>query len=565
MSAPALSVVVASLGDAGLDVAVESVRVSAAAGGVDAEVVVAWQGAGDAPRLGDGVRIVDVFPFGLSHARNRGLAAARAPVVAFVDDDEVVEEGWAAAVLDAFTRSPRPAGVFGPIAALGEGLAYNQRGAGEARTFSGPATPPWIVGSGGNMAFDREAIVGVGGFDMLFGAGAVARSAEETELMVRLFRAGQTLAWQPGMVVLHPTKTEVERFAARFPYGYGVGKLVRRHRDATLAAKYLKASGQAITKAVRTRDRRRRRESLATLRGFLSGAVLPVDVRSPERALSRAPAEIADLLHGERLRPLEPVLHSTPHLLYHVGGDRLLHVYVDPSRELVGSPGRRERIRASGVDGIPDVVASAHGRDSLWLLEERIPGRHPDPARREQWLDAVADWAVTLAGSPGPPLRESSRWRDERARLAADGRLAESLDVVDGLPSVHVHGDLQRKNVLLDGGRVGVIDWAGCELDGLPGRDLLFLATMAAGDSPDGGVAQALVAGGDAYGLRDRLARVGVGPAELPHVVLAVTALWALHEDERHAAPGTRRGERAYRRVFDGVARVYSVRRPTPR
>ena len=137
-----LSVVVCTLGEAEVAETVSSIVASAEQAGRAVEIVVAWQGAGEAPALGP-ARAVDVFPVGLSHARNRGLDASRAPVVAFVDDDEVVDPGFVAGVLGVFARDDPPDGVFGPVAPLDDrGLPYcHYQGGGKYRLFTGKRTP----------------------------------------------------------------------------------------------------------------------------------------------------------------------------------------------------------------------------------------------------------------------------------------------------------------------------------------------------------------------------------------------------------------------------------------
>ncbi|MEA3019393.1 MAG: glucosyl-dolichyl phosphate glucuronosyltransferase, partial [Actinomycetota bacterium] len=114
---PALSVVICSIGSAPVERAVASVVTSAAAGGVDVEVIVVWQHAAPAPPL-PGVVVLDCFPVGLSYARNRGVWAAASDVVAYVDDDEFVDEGWVGAVLETFRGAPDSGGVFGEVAPL---------------------------------------------------------------------------------------------------------------------------------------------------------------------------------------------------------------------------------------------------------------------------------------------------------------------------------------------------------------------------------------------------------------------------------------------------------------
>jgi hypothetical protein len=354
-----LSVVVCSIGQAELERTVASLVASAGAARVHIEVVVVWQGHMVPPRLDGPVRMLDVFPLGLSYARNRGLAEARAPLVGFVDDDEVVDEGWVAAVISSLAR-PNVAGIFGAVLSLDdEGLPHCLFEVDEERFFSGKDTVPWVVGTGGNMAFRRAALVEAGGFDPLFGVGAEARAADESELIARLLRSGHTLAWSPGMVVYHPTKAPSERLGSRYPYGFGMGRVVRRHRAAVIGAKYMKATLHYLLGGVRGRDPQQSREAMQTIRGFLGGTLRPVSPVSPTTVLDRAPEEVRLQLDGVPLAPEGLELDGVPRLRYRSGGRRL-DVYVSPSDDLERSLGAR-----------PDVRALARDRDALWVVSER--------------------------------------------------------------------------------------------------------------------------------------------------------------------------------------------------
>ena len=271
------SVVVCSLGTARLEETVESIVASAERADAAVQVIVVWQGRGSHPVCPEEVTTIEVAPIGVSNARNRGLAAATAPVVAFVDDDELVDPAWVGALLAGF--DPRSAAAaFGPVEPLDDG---------ESRTATfHPASPvssragrwpPWMVGTGGNMAFDRAALVDLGGFDLRLGPGAEGRSAEESDVIVRLLRSGADIVWLPELGVYHPTKDEQEHLAVRYPYGYGMGRVVRKHRAARIGARYLVAALQSYVTGWRTHNPRRRREALATLRGFLAGALTPVN------------------------------------------------------------------------------------------------------------------------------------------------------------------------------------------------------------------------------------------------------------------------------------------------
>lgn len=270
-----LSVVVCSLGTARLEETVDSIAVSADRAGAGVQVVVVWQGEGDPPSLPEQVTVLEVVPTGAANARNRGLAAATAPIVAFVDDDELVDPGWVGAVLAGFT--PGSVAAFGPVEPLDDrGIPYCHLEPGEARVFSGRYVSPWIVGTGGNMIFDRVGLVALGGFDVRLGPGAEGLSADDTDVIVRLLRSGAEIRWLPEAGVYHPTKDEREHLASRFPYGFGMGRVVRKHRALRTGARYFVSAIESYVAGWRTRDPRRRREALATLRGFLAGVLKPV-------------------------------------------------------------------------------------------------------------------------------------------------------------------------------------------------------------------------------------------------------------------------------------------------
>jgi hypothetical protein len=325
--------------------------------GAEVEIVVAWQASKPAPTYA-GARVVDVFPVSLSYARNRGFREARAPLIAFVDDDEVVDSGWVRGVLTAFGELSSAAGAFGPVAPLDDlARAYCRYEGDERRVFSGRRTGPWFVGTGGNMAFRRTAFAAADGFDLRFGAGAAAHAAEDWDLIVRLLRDGCTLVWSPEMVVYHPTKDEVSHLASRFPYGFGVGHLARRHRDPLLALRYSKAIGEVLFKAARGRDGGRLREGLATLRGFAAGGLARARPLSPAAALEQMPELLEDHVGAESWQPLEMVLEGDPQLRYRGSSGRLLHVHVNPGSKLEAT-----------LQGLPETDRAAQGRDSLWIL-----------------------------------------------------------------------------------------------------------------------------------------------------------------------------------------------------
>jgi Glycosyl transferase family 2 len=111
-----LAVVIPSIGRARAQETVESIAESARTGDVPVEIALAWQSPGAPPPLPDCARAVEVLPLGVSYAKNRALAWLSAPVVGFVDDDELVDPGWADGIVSAFIDNPEIGAAGCPIA-----------------------------------------------------------------------------------------------------------------------------------------------------------------------------------------------------------------------------------------------------------------------------------------------------------------------------------------------------------------------------------------------------------------------------------------------------------------
>ena len=176
---------------------------------------------------------------GTSRARNLGLRQARGELVAFLDDDVLVDPAWAAALVEAFVRDPKVDCVTGPIVAAElETEAqilieeYGGFDKGFARRVLDPATPPpgaplfpytaGTLGSGANMAFRREAIDALGGFDVALGGGTMSRGGEDLAAFLGVLLRGSRLAYEPSMLVRHFHHRSYEKLR-RVLLGYGMG------------------------------------------------------------------------------------------------------------------------------------------------------------------------------------------------------------------------------------------------------------------------------------------------------------------------------------------------------
>ena len=168
-----------------------------------------------------GVRVVRVEQAGLSRARNAGIAATSAPIVAFTDDDCRASTGWTAALSAPFD-DPVVGFVTGRVEADREGrMSVSCMVDGEPRRMAN-GFDPFTAGVGANMAARRVALEGVGPFDVRLGAGARLRSGEDVDLWWRLLQAGWEGRYEPSAVVTHVQwRNDVQ--AMRLAYGYGLG------------------------------------------------------------------------------------------------------------------------------------------------------------------------------------------------------------------------------------------------------------------------------------------------------------------------------------------------------
>ena len=139
-----------------------------------------------------GVKVVDEPVKGLVRARRAGLAAAGGDLIASIDADTLLPEGWLAAVLDAFDRDPSLAALSGPLIYYDLPLVWR----GLTRAFYVVALPIHLfnqhvlhVGAmvqGGNLVARRDALEAAGGYDT-----SIAFYGEDTDIARRLAKVGR--------------------------------------------------------------------------------------------------------------------------------------------------------------------------------------------------------------------------------------------------------------------------------------------------------------------------------------------------------------------------------------
>jgi glycosyltransferase involved in cell wall biosynthesis len=158
---------------------------------------------------------------GLSHARNTGIVNAQAEIMAFTDDDVIVEPDWLSKLVGAFLKydcmalggrvfpiwpGPKPSWFHehGPYATP-KAIVYFDLG----EEFLVPDSNPY----GANMAFRKAAFEKYGNFRV--DLGRVADSllgGEDIEFFERLRKGREKILYAPDVIVHHPvTKDRMEK------------------------------------------------------------------------------------------------------------------------------------------------------------------------------------------------------------------------------------------------------------------------------------------------------------------------------------------------------------------
>jgi glycosyltransferase involved in cell wall biosynthesis len=161
---------------------------------------------------GVNLRYVPEPRVGLSIARNTGLLVAAAPYVAFLDDDARAETQWLQASVSAFEQTvPSPAAVGGPVSLdwHGERPAWVPEQhlplftcVDHGATARALDKDEYLVGA--NLAFDKDELLALGGFDSNLGRqGAVLLSGEESAILAQLREKQLIVYYEPAAHVWH--------------------------------------------------------------------------------------------------------------------------------------------------------------------------------------------------------------------------------------------------------------------------------------------------------------------------------------------------------------------------
>lgn len=176
---------------------------------------------------------------GLAIAHNRALEEAKGELIAFTDDDVVLDRHWLSSLVQAFQYDDQVACVTGMILPLemetpSQGWIEQFGGFGKGYAtciFGGqgykPPSPlyPYAAGtfgSGANMAFRTSLLRQIGGFDPALGAGTPAQGGDDLAAFFEVLARGYRLVYEPAAFLYHQHRPDYPGLR-RQAYGYGVG------------------------------------------------------------------------------------------------------------------------------------------------------------------------------------------------------------------------------------------------------------------------------------------------------------------------------------------------------
>ena len=230
------------------------------------------------------VSVVDETP-GVARARNRGWQAASAPVVMFTNDDCYLPSDYVDRIAVAFDADER-------LAFLGGSVIRHDPGDDKLGNVSRPEPldiPPGMFLTPGalitaNLAFRRDVLESVGGFDEVFayGNGLVG---DDSDAVARISILGWRGRFDPELVVRHHHGHRAQADIRRVQHGYDMGRgafYAKSLLDPKLRWLYLKGWARLTTESLR-------RDGPGPTARELQGAARYLAIRARQRVMGSKP------------------------------------------------------------------------------------------------------------------------------------------------------------------------------------------------------------------------------------------------------------------------------------
>ena len=167
------------------------------------------------------VRYVNEPRPGLNWARNRAITEAKGDIIAYTDDDVVVDPGWIKAIAEIFSQNNGVMAVTGLVVpyeqeteaqiffelrgGFGRGFKrkWHQMDKNDNKSAASLFGLAGMFGTGANMAYRRRLFDRVGFFDPALDVGTATHGGGDLEMFFRVLKEGFMLVYEPRAIVRH--------------------------------------------------------------------------------------------------------------------------------------------------------------------------------------------------------------------------------------------------------------------------------------------------------------------------------------------------------------------------
>lgn len=176
---------------------------------------------------------------GLNFARNAALGNARGDLLAFLDDDVVIDREWLDGLATACRSAPDAGGFTGLVLPYkldtDARVAFEKRGGfgrgferreWHATSFVYELHPvgAGLLGAGCNMAFKTDLLRDLGGFDDALDTGAPLPGGGDLDIFYRVLRTGRPIIYEPRYAVYHEHRETIEQLRRQY-WTWGLGMM----------------------------------------------------------------------------------------------------------------------------------------------------------------------------------------------------------------------------------------------------------------------------------------------------------------------------------------------------
>lgn len=172
-----------------------------------------------------GIKVKYLFqkPDGISSARNLGIKNSEGDIICFTDDDCIADDNWVRKLVEGFgdLDSEKTGGVGGQIRYLSSGSAVE-----ENQEFINPENyiSKWSFIIGANMAYRRDVLEEIGGFDPYFRYGG-----DDNDIGLRVRLDGYSLKFSPEAIIFFRKRKSIsEMVVQHYNYGKGISRIYKK-------------------------------------------------------------------------------------------------------------------------------------------------------------------------------------------------------------------------------------------------------------------------------------------------------------------------------------------------